>query len=77
MNNTIGFPPADALLEMISSVDYKKHLQQFVMLSATLLGITVGVLQFLYNKTAQWYFIVTLLHLSHILYNNSQHVRYT
>jgi len=55
MNNTIGFPPADALLEMISSVDYKKHLQQFVMLSATLLGITVGVLQFLYNKTAQWY----------------------
>lgn len=50
-----SFPPADALLETISKIDYKKHLQQFVTLTATLVGIIVGVAQFFYNKAAQWY----------------------
>ena len=55
MNNTIGFPPADALLEQISSVEYKKHLQQFLMLTATVLAVIIGMSQFVYNKAAQWY----------------------
>lgn len=52
---TQSFPPANALLEQLSTIQYKKHLHQFLMLSMTLLGITVGVLQFFYNKAAQWY----------------------
>jgi H+/Cl- antiporter ClcA len=55
MNNTIGFPPADALLVQLTKVDYQKLFAQFVILSATALGIIVGAVQFVYNKTAQWY----------------------
>ena len=50
-----SFPPADAFLKQVSSIEYKKHLQQFVMITATVLGIIVGVAQFLYNKVSQWY----------------------
>ena len=55
MNNTIGFPPADALLVQLTKVDYQKLFAQFVILSATALGIIVGAAQFVYNKAAQWY----------------------
>ena len=55
MNNTIGFPPADALLVQLTKVDYQKLFAQFVIISATALGIIVGAAQFVYNKTAQWY----------------------
>lgn len=55
MNNTIGFPPADALLVQFSKVDYQKLFAQFVIISATILGIIVGTVQFVYNKAAQWY----------------------
>ena len=55
MNNTIGFPPADALLVQLTKVDYQKLFAQFVILSATAVGIIVGASQFLYNKAAQWY----------------------
>ena len=55
MNNTIGFPPADALLVQLTKVDYQKLFAQFVILSATVLGIIVGAAQFVYNKAAQWY----------------------
>jgi H+/Cl- antiporter ClcA len=55
MNNTIGFPPADALLVQLTKVDYQKLFAQFVIISATALGILVGAAQFVYNKTAQWY----------------------
>jgi len=50
-----SFPPADALLEQISTIEYKKHAHQFLMLTATVLGIIVGVAQFFYNKVSQWY----------------------
>jgi hypothetical protein len=55
MNNTLGFPPADALLVQFSKVDYQKLFAQFVIISATILGIIVGTVQFVYNKAAQWY----------------------
>jgi H+/Cl- antiporter ClcA len=55
MNNTIGFPPADALLVQLTKVDYQKLFAQFVILCATALGIIVGATQFLYNKVSQWY----------------------
>ena len=55
MNNTLGFPPADALLVQLTKVDYQKLFAQFVIISATILGIIVGTVQFVYNKAAQWY----------------------
>jgi len=55
MNNTIGFPPADALLVQLTKVNYQKLLVQFLLVSATVLGIIVGAAQFIYNKAAQWY----------------------
>ena len=55
MNNTLGFPPVDALLVQLTKVDYQKLFAQFVIISATVLGIIVGAAQFVYNKAAQWY----------------------
>ena len=55
MNNTLGFPPADALLVQLTKVDYQKLFAQFVIISATVLGIIAGTAQFVYNKAAQWY----------------------
>ena len=55
MNNTIGFPPADALLVQFTKVNYQKLFVQFLLVSATVLGIIVGAAQFIYNKAAQWY----------------------
>lgn len=55
MNNTIGFPPADALLDQIVSINYKKHLEQFTTLFLTLVAVSQVLLQFLYNKVQQWY----------------------
>ena len=55
MNNTIGFPPADALIVQLTKVNYQKLFAQFLILSATTLAIIVGAAQFLYNKAAQWY----------------------
>ena len=52
---TQSFPPADALLDQITRIEYKKHLHQFLMFTATVLGIIVGVSQFVYNKISQWY----------------------
>lgn len=55
MNNTIGFPPADALLDQIVQVDYNKLWKQFVMLTATAAAIIVGVTVWFYNRARQWY----------------------
>ena len=55
MNYTIGFPPADALMMQLTKVNYQKLFIQFMIISATVLGVLVAVSQFFYNKTAQWY----------------------
>lgn len=55
MNTTFGFPPADALVAQIISIDYKKHAEQFVTLFLTVLAVSQVLLQFVYNKAAQWY----------------------
>jgi formyltetrahydrofolate synthetase len=52
---TQSFPPADAFLEQVSQIEYKKHLQQFVMFIATVVAVVVAVSQFIYTKAAQWY----------------------
>ena len=76
MNNTLGFPPADALLVQLTKVDYQKLFAQFVIISATVLGIIVGAAQFVYNKAAQWYqsggkeLIVAYAHKTALFINN-------
>jgi formyltetrahydrofolate synthetase len=52
---TQSFPPADAFLQQVSKIEYKKHLQQFVMFTATVIAVVVAVSQFVYTKAAQWY----------------------
>ena len=80
MNNTIGFPPADALMVQFSKVDYQKLFAQFLILSATALAIIVGAAQFLYNKAAQWYsnggkeLLIAYAHKTTLFINNKTHV---
>lgn len=80
MNNTIGFPPADALIVQLTKVNYQKLFAQFVILSATALGIIVGVAQFLYNRAAQWYFnggkelLLAYAHRAVLFINNNTHL---
>jgi H+/Cl- antiporter ClcA len=80
MNNTIGFPPADALLVQLTKVDYQKLFAQFVILSATALGIIVGAAQFIYNKVAQWYSnggkeqLISYAHQTALFINNKTHL---
>ena len=50
-----SFPPADAFLEQVSQIEYKKHAQQFLMFIATVVAVVVAVSQFVYTKAAQWY----------------------
>ena len=38
-----------------TNVDYQKHLNTFMIVLATLIGVSVGVLQFLYQTTKEWY----------------------
>jgi hypothetical protein len=52
---TQSFPPADAFLEQVFQIEYKKHLQQFVIFIATVVAVVVAVSQFVYTKAAQWY----------------------
>lgn len=55
MNNTLGFPPADALIQQLSKIEYKKHAKEFVLISATIIAIVVAFSQFVYTKVQQWY----------------------
>lgn len=36
-------------------MNYQKHLNTVMMLLATLLGVSVSALRFIYTKTAEWY----------------------
>jgi hypothetical protein len=55
MNNTIGFPPADALLEQIVSIDYKKHLNTFMDVVENVVLIVAAVSQVIWERFSQWY----------------------
>jgi hypothetical protein len=39
----------------ITTMNYQKHLHTFMMLLATLLGVSVSALRFIYTKTVEWY----------------------
>ena len=47
--NTKSFPPVDDLLNTLSSIDYKKHLNQLVTLTAELVAILVATAIFVYS----------------------------
>lgn len=55
MNLTKSFPPADALIEALSEIDYQKLWQQFVLLTATIAAFVVAVSAFVYRNVSNWY----------------------
>lgn len=52
---TQSFPPANALLEQIESINYQKHLRQLTTVFLVFVAVSHAVLMFMYKKTAQWY----------------------
>lgn len=52
---TASFPPADALLEALSTVDYRKLAHRALMVLATLAAVAVGVSQFLYYNARKFW----------------------
>ena len=76
MNNTIGFPPADALLSALSNVNYSKLLYRFLMLMAAVAGVTVAVFQFAYTRAYARYTaggkeqLAEYIHLAALFLNN-------
>ncbi len=55
MNNTIGFPPADALMLQLASIDYKKHLNTFMDVVENVVLFVIAVSQVLWERFSQWY----------------------
>ena len=55
MELTKSFPPADALVEMIQEVDYKKLWQQFVIIAATIAAFVMATFAFVYRNVNNWY----------------------
>ena len=53
--STASFPPADALLEALSTVDYRKLAYRALMALATLAAVAVGVSQFLYYNARKFW----------------------
>jgi hypothetical protein len=51
MQTTANFPPADALIQQLSKVDYHKLLKQFVTIILTI----AAVVYVLTEKFVQWY----------------------
>jgi hypothetical protein len=55
MNSTIGFPPADDLMDYLTEVDYNKLFNQFVTFCATVAAIVVGVVSYVSFSIEYWY----------------------
>lgn len=76
MSNTIGFPPADNLLDVIREVNYSKLIKQFVFIAATILGYISGAAVWINNRARHWYHnggkeqIQTVINRSLIVINN-------
>lgn len=50
-----AFPPADDMFSYLQEIDYKNLWQQFVMITATIIAIAVGVFAFVYRNVNNWY----------------------
>jgi hypothetical protein len=46
----LGFPPVDSLLTQLSKIEYKKHAQQFVNVSITILAWSAAIITILIAK---------------------------
>ena len=47
---TLGFPPVDAAVYQLSKIEYKKHAQQFVNVSITILATIAAIITILIAK---------------------------
>lgn len=55
MELTKSFPPIDDLIEFFNSINYRKHLEQLIMFTATAIAMIVAVSKFTYNRVSEWY----------------------
>lgn len=55
MNLTQSFPPADALIEYLSGIDYKKHLNTFMDIVETICVFVAAVSYVLWQLVNTWY----------------------
>jgi len=46
----LGFPPVDSLMTQLSKIEYKKHAQQFVNVSITILAVIAAIITILIAK---------------------------
>lgn len=53
INNS--FPPVDHLIDTLSKIEYKKHLNQLIHAVAFVCAICVGVVSFIWKNTSEWY----------------------
>lgn len=54
MNLTKSFPPADALIETLQSIDYQKHFHQFMNTVETICIVVAAVCIVIRNKWQQY-----------------------
>ena len=50
-----SFPPLDDLLEFLTSIDYRKHAVQFMLVVATVAAIVVGVTTFVCRNARKFW----------------------
>jgi hypothetical protein len=50
-----SFPPADAMVNQLSKIEYKKHWQQFVTFTLTVFAIVTVLAQDAYKRVTEWY----------------------
>jgi hypothetical protein len=52
---TTAFPPLHSLIQFLMSVDYKKHLNNFMDLIETIVLYVLAVSYVIYQKVSEWY----------------------
>lgn len=55
IKNTPSFPPIDDLFEMISRLDYNKHLRTFINVSIIVVAFVAAVTTAMVQRIARWY----------------------
>ena len=50
-----AFPPVDDMFSYLQEIDYQKLWNQFVIMTATIAAVVVGVFAFVYRNISNWY----------------------
>jgi hypothetical protein len=55
MELTYSFPPADNLIQQLSKIEYKKHLNNYMDIVETVVMLVAAVCYVLFEKFVEWY----------------------